>query len=107
MKLFYDTNISTILLLWPLEFSYSELDYFGMVDAFVHDKNKPTYFGYFVYILVDSRKKGRIDFPIFENKFLSETYNYGESLTVYKYRFPKKFEKDFELIVDSKYSSLS
>ena len=100
-------NVTTVFLLWTVDMSYAELEYCGMIDAFVGDKNKPNYFGYYIYVLVDKRKSVRFNEKKFQSDSLVDSYNYGQNFIVYRYKVPRQFEDDFDVITSNKYSTVS
>jgi hypothetical protein len=103
----YKKNVTTILLLWTVDISYAEAEYYGLVDAFIGDMSKPTFYGYYIFVLVDKSKAIKPSYGFFDNKYVTDSYQCSDNFTIYKYKIPRDLENDFEVICSGKYSTVS
>ncbi len=103
-------NVSTVFFIEPLGLNLNILDSYGLIDAYIGDKQDPDYFGYYVYVLFKKDKISEFAKVLrneLKNKFYVRDYDYYQKYHVVKYRFPVELINDFELVTQSKYSSVS
>ena len=102
-------NVSTLLLLTPLELSYDILDYEGLVEAFVADVDREDLENTVICLFRIGNIKDLqkfIEDRLSVNPTFIEDYDYNGYVAV-AFKFPEKYLADYELIKESKYSQVS
>jgi hypothetical protein len=82
----------------------------GLVQCYLKDENHETNLTHPLYLLFKPKDMGIFNMFI-ENSYLEgdlkEDYDYPDGYVMLVYEFPKEFQKDYELILDGKYSKVS
>ncbi len=118
MEQWQDATYTTIFLLRPLGFiSKSEVIHdchakrkYNLINAYLKDVDHPTNVKFPVFVLF--KPKNLLDFENFvqdekETGLLVEDYDYPEGYVVLLYKFPDEYERDYQLVINGKYSRTS
>lgn len=109
---------TSVFLLRPVEatakeetLSTSKITHFGFLDAFLQDADSDVEYQYPVYLLF-KQKDFVISFQEFieeeyEKGFLIDDYDYPDGYVVLVYSCPEKYRKDYDKVVQGKYSQTS
>ena len=88
----------------------SVLSYFGYVNGYIADNSRPSIVDRPVYVLfkpTDIVSFGSFIEEQYNSKTLVEDYDYPDGFSVLCYKFPDKFSKDYDLILEGKFSHVS
>lgn len=104
-------NITTIFMLPTLKIDREKIRENGLINAYVKDENKEVHYEGCLYVLFkptdDHLFKMFVDEEYERTKSLIEDYDYDGGFVVLVYELNSKFNEDFELIRQGRYSSTS
>lgn len=101
---------STMFLLPGIGTSRRSLKKYGFVNAYLDDRHHDIHYENAVYLLFRPRPMETIaDYIVLErtNELLLEEYDYEEGYVVLVYRFNPKWQEDYHIFKEGKYSRMS
>jgi|DewCreStandDraft_4_1066084.scaffolds.fasta_scaffold190575_2 hypothetical protein len=110
LRKFFDLTISTLFLMPTIGLRKCIVAPYGFINAYIRDKDKPEYNGN-IHLLFKPQNQELINEFILVEKTRTDlfltSYDYFNMHYVLVYKIDKKWEKDYEKIVNGKYSKLS
>ena len=97
-------NVSTFLLLSPLDINYLEWLDSGFINAYIGDVNRQE-LGEKIFMLFEVKDGVKLD-ELYANKYFLEDYDYN-GWYVLVFNFPEEFQRDLEFVKKSEYSKVS
>lgn len=104
-------TISTIFMVRILKIDTDKIKEYGFINAYSFDKRKEVQYENAVYLLFKPPDitlfQDFIDSEYERTDAIIDDYNYEDGYVVLVYKLDKKYDKDFQLIRQGKYSKLS
>lgn len=104
-------NITSIFMVPTLRFPKDSLKSNGFINGYIRDEGKESHYENSVYILFKPENLDQfrefLDNEYERTKHIIEDYDYEDGFVVVVYQLDEKYEKDYELIRQGKYSKTS